>query len=146
MAVQCPKCGGNHTQAIRVVVQSGTSMSSGVVTGVGIGTGGVGVGLGTTTSISKTSLAAKFSQPDKPTIAPTVVLGLAALGSTPWLQAHGPDVGFRYASIGVWLIFLFILRRDFKQWKEYREYHKIWEPLYTKGFHCNECGFAFIPK
>jgi hypothetical protein len=92
---------------------------------VGIGNDGIGIGFDTTSGISKTSLAAKFSEPDKPTKGPTIVLGLATLASTPWLQAHGADIGFRYASIAVWLIFAFIFRRDWKEWKEYREYKNI---------------------
>jgi hypothetical protein len=146
MGLKCPNCGSDHTQAVSAVVQSGTSFSSGIVTGIGIGTGGVGAGVGTTTSISKTNLAARFSAPDKPTKIPTIILGLAAFGSTPWLQATGSDVGFRYASMVVWLIFLLIVAKDWKGWKTYNEYKRIWEPLYSKGFYCHSCDKSFFPK
>jgi hypothetical protein len=146
MKIQCPKCGGEHVQSVRVVVQSGTTHTTGVFTGVGVGTDGVGGGVGYSSSVGKTSLASKFSPPDKPTKLPTIILGLAALGSTPWLQAHGDDVGFRYASMVVWTIFALIVWKDVRDWKKYKEYFGIWQPLYNKGFHCNSCGASFIPN
>ena len=40
MGYKCPKCGGEHTQAIRAVLQSGTTYSTGAVNGMGLGAGG----------------------------------------------------------------------------------------------------------
>jgi hypothetical protein len=101
MGIQCPKCGGEHVQAIRVILQSGTSFSNGTVTGVGVGDGATGY-VGTVSSTSKTTLAARFSPPIQPALWPVVAQGAIALASSPWLQAHGPDVGWRYLSLALW--------------------------------------------
>ena len=61
MGYKCPKCGGENTQAIRAVLQSGTTYSTGVVNGMGLGTDGAGVFAGNTSSTSQTHLAARFA-------------------------------------------------------------------------------------
>ena len=50
MSIQCPKCGSDHIQSIRAVLQSGTTYSTGSVVGVGVGTNGAGTFGGTTSN------------------------------------------------------------------------------------------------
>ncbi len=67
MGIQCPKCGSDHVQSVRVILDSGTSLSSGTVTGVGVGSGATGY-VGTMNGVSQTSLAQRFSPPRKPAL------------------------------------------------------------------------------
>ena len=86
MGIQCPKCGSEHVQAVRVILQSGTSFNNGTVTGVGVGDGTTGY-VGTVSGTSKTTLAARFSPPVKPALWSVIAVGIMPLVSSPWLGA-----------------------------------------------------------
>ena len=90
MAITCPKCGSDHTQAIRAVLQSGTTYSTGSINGMGLGTSGAGVFSGTSSSTSQTTLAARFAPPKKPKKLEMIAGGVLALAATPWLFSKSP--------------------------------------------------------
>ena len=104
MGIQCPKCGSDHVQSVRVILDSGTSLSSGTVTGVGVGSGATGY-VGTVNGVSKTNLAHRFSPPKKPALWAVFALGVLPLVSSPWLAASGPDAIFRYMNLALWAVF-----------------------------------------
>lgn len=69
--MNCPSCGSDNTQAVKVLVTAGTrrGSSEGQSVGLGLGLGGgAGVGLGSTqsTSVSMTDLARRFAPPPPP--------------------------------------------------------------------------------
>jgi predicted nucleic-acid-binding Zn-ribbon protein len=144
MAIQCPKCGGEHVQAVKVILQSGTSFSSGTMTGLGVGTEGVGTYVGTSSGTSQTTLAARFSAPKKPALWAEIAIGLIALATSPWLAAHGPDAGFRYASLAVWAFFAYSFWGYRKKSAAYKVYYPKWKAMYDSGFFCHKCGNTFV--
>ena len=78
MEIQCPKCGGSHVQAVKVILQTGTTHSSGSVTGMGVGTNGGGAFVGTSYGSSQTTLASGFSMTRKPALWAEIAIGFIA--------------------------------------------------------------------
>jgi ribosomal protein S27AE len=145
MGMQCPKCGGDHVQAVRAILQSGTSFSSGIVSGVGAGSGG-GMFVGTTSGTSQTTLAARFSPPKKPTRGLMIFMGIVALATSPWLQANGPDVGFKYANMAIWLLLAYFVWSYRKESAVYKKQYPVWKAMHDDGFYCHRCGHAYISQ
>lgn len=141
MEMKCPKCGGQHVQAIRVILQSGTSFNSGTVTGIG-SDGGTYVG--TTGGMSQTNLAARFSMPKKPARGLMIFMGVVALASSPWLQASGADIGFRYVNIAIWGVFAYFVWSFRKESAAYKEQYPKWKAMYDNGFFCHRCGTSYL--
>lgn len=144
MGIQCPKCGSEHVQAVKVILQTGTTHSSGSVTGVGGGTDGGGAFVGISYGSSQTTLASRFSTPRKPALWAEIAIGLIALATSPWLAAHGPDAGFRYASLAVWAFFAYSFWGYRKKSAAYKDQYPKWKALYDSGFFCHKCGNAFL--
>lgn len=143
MSIQCPKCGGEHVQAVKVILQTGTSFSSGTMSGVGVGTDS-GIYVGTTSGTSTTHLAARFKEPRKPSKLEVIGTGVMALVSTPWLAATGPDVGFRYLNLALWAIFVWFVISYRKRLARYNDEYPRWKVLYDRGFFCHKCGNVFM--
>jgi hypothetical protein len=143
MEMKCPKCGGQHVQAVRVILQSGTSFNNGTVTGIGSDGGAF---VGTTGGISQTNLAARFSPPKKPTRGLMIFAGMVALASSPWLQASGPDVGFRYANMAIWCLFAYFVWSFRKESTVYKEQYLKWKAMHDNGFYCHRCGTSYISQ
>ena len=83
MALHCPQCSSEQVQAVRVILDSGTSFNSSTVTGVAVGNGG-GAFVGTAGGTSQTTLAARFKE---------------RATRLPWLAASGPDAAWRYMNL-----------------------------------------------
>jgi predicted RNA-binding Zn-ribbon protein involved in translation (DUF1610 family) len=144
MGILCPKCGGEHVQAVKVIVQTGTTYSSGTVSGVAVGTDGAGTFVGTSNGSSQTTLASRFNMPRKPALWPEIAIGLITLATSPWLAAHGPDAGFRYMSLAVWAFFAYSFLGYRKKLAAYKDYYPKWKAMYDSGFFCNKCGNTYI--
>ncbi len=143
MGIQCPKCGSDHVQSVRVILDSGTSLSSGTVTGVGVGSGATGY-VGTVNGVSKTNLAHRFSPPKKPALWAVFALGVLPLVSSPWLAASGPDVAFRYMNLALWAVFAHAVWSYRKKSAVYKVEFPKWKALYDSGFFCHRCGHTFL--
>lgn len=143
MGIQCPKCGSDHVQAVRVILQSGTTFSSGTVTGIGVGSDAMGY-VGTTSGISKTNLAARFSPPIKPALWPVFAQGGLALATSPWLAASGPDVGWRFMSLALWAVFAHAVWGYRKKSAKYKDEYPNWKALHDGGYYCHRCGNTYI--
>ncbi|QBP73855.1 hypothetical protein E2K99_01995 [Herbaspirillum huttiense] len=144
MGIQCPKCSGENVQAIRAILQSGTTFSSGTVTGIGVGDGS-GVFVGTTSGTSQTTLASRFSAPKKPSKLEVIGTGVMALASSPWLAANGPDVMWRYMNLAFWAVFAWFVWSYRKKSADYKEKYPKWKALHDNGYYCHRCGTAYIP-
>ena len=90
MALHCPQCASEQVQAVRVILDSGTSFNSSTVTGVAVGNGG-GAFVGTAGGTSQTTLAARFKEPVKPALWAVIALGLLPLatGLLGWCGLYG---------------------------------------------------------
>lgn len=144
MEMKCPKCGGQHVQAVRVILQSGTTFSNGSVTGVGLGDG-AGVFAGTTSGINQTTLAARFSPPKKPSKVEMIGAGVMALASSPWLAASGPDAMWRYLNLALWATFAWFVWSYRKKSAVYKERYPNWKAMHDNGFYCHRCGTSYFP-
>lgn len=144
MGILCPKCGGEHVQAVSVILQSGTSFNSGTVTGLGVGTGGAGTFVGTSNGTSQTTLASRFSPPKKPALWAEIAIGIIALAFSPMLGASGPDAGWRYLSMAVWAFFAYSFWGYMKKSSVYKEQYPKWKAMYDSGFFCHRCGNTFL--
>ncbi|MFZ6691805.1 hypothetical protein [Undibacterium sp. SXout20W] len=65
MGIECSKCGSDQAQAVRAILLSGTSTSTGSFTGIAAGSGG-GIVSGSTFNVNKTNLATMLSPPKEP--------------------------------------------------------------------------------
>lgn len=140
MGIQCPRCGSDHTQAIRAVIQSGTTYSTGSVVGVGLSTDGAGTFTGTSAGTSQTALAARFSQPKKPKKLEMIAGGVLALAATPWLFSKSPLMAI---SLGLLAWWAWEVRAYMKRNKRYQEDYPTWKKMYDHGFYCHSCTNAF---
>ncbi|WP_162175019.1 hypothetical protein [Paraburkholderia mimosarum] len=143
MATKCPKCGSDHTQAIRAVLQAGTTYSTGSINGMGLGTDGAGVFTGTSSSMSQTTLAARFAPPKKPKKLEMIAGGVLALASTPWLFSKSPLMAI---SLGLLAWWAWEIRAYMKRNKEYQERFPVWKTFNDRGYLCNQCGVSFLPR
>lgn len=143
MGIQCSKCGDEHVQAISVILQSGTSFTSSTMTGVGVGSGAGGF-VGNANSTSQTTLASRFRPPKKPALWVEVANGILALAFSPFLQARGPDAGWRYLSMAAWSYFAFSVWSYRKKSAAYSEQYPKWKAMYDSGFFCHRCGNTFL--
>ena len=143
MGIQCPKCGGDHVQSIKAILQSGTTYSTGSVIGVGAGTDGAGVFSGSSSNTSQTALAARFSQPKKPKKVEMIAGAVMALATSPWLFSKSPLVFFNLAILAwlAWEIHIFMKRN-----KRYQEDYPKWKALHDNGFFCHRCGETFASR
>ncbi len=143
MSIQCPKCGSDHIQSIRAVLQSGTTYSTGSVVGVGVGTNGAGTFGGTTSNTSQTTLAARFSPPKKPKKLEIIAGAIMSLATSPWLFSKSPLMAI---TIGIILWWLWEIRAYKKRDKIYKEQYPIWKNMQDYGYYCHRCGNAFPVK
>lgn len=143
MGMQCPKCGSEHVQAVRVILQAGTTFSNGSMTGIGVGSG-AGVFTATTSGMNQTTLAARFSPPKKPSRLEVIGTGVLALASSPWLGASGPDVAWRYLNLALWATFAFFVWIYRRKAAEYKDTYPKWKAMHDNGFYCHRCGTSYI--
>lgn len=139
MGIQCPKCGSDHVQSIKAVLQSGTIYSTGSMTGVGLGTDGAGVFAGSG-STSQTTLAARFSPPKKPKKLEIITDGILSLATSPWLFSKSPLMA---VSIGVIVWWAWEVRAYIKRCKKYRMDYPVWKNMHDHGFCCHRCTNVF---
>ncbi|MFT4242173.1 MAG: hypothetical protein QM569_07805 [Acidovorax sp.] len=146
MALHCPQCDSENVQAVRVILDSGTSFNSGTVTGVAVGSNGGGTFVGTSGSTSQTTLAARFSPPVKPALWAVIALGLLPLVTSPWLAASGPDAAWRYMNLALWAVFAHAVWSYRRKSAAYKEHLPKWKALHDHGFFCHRCGHTFMTK
>ncbi len=142
MATTCPKCGSDHTQAIRAVLQSGTTYSTGAVNGMGLGTGGAGVFSGTSSNTSQTHLAARFAEPKKPKKLEMIAGAVMSLATSPWLFSKEP---LAFITLGIMAWWAWEIRAYMKRNKEYQERFPVWKTFNDRGYLCHGCGSSFLP-
>lgn len=143
MGTQCPNCGGNHTQAIRAVIQAGTTYSNGSVVGVGVGTSGAGTFAGSSSTTSQTTLAARFSEPKKPKKLEMIAGGIMSVATSPWLFSKTP---LAFITIGLVAWWAWETRAYLKRSKRYAEHYPVWKNMYDYGYYCHACGNAFAVR
>jgi len=141
MAIKCPKCSSEKTQSVRAILQSGTTYSTGSMTGMGLGTDGAGVFSGSSSSTSQTHLAARFAPPKKPKKLEIIAGGILSLASSPWLFSGTPLMAI---SIGLIALWAWELRSYSKKNKKYQQEYPIWQSLHSNGFYCHTCANAFM--
>jgi len=140
MGTQCPKCGGHHTQAISAVVQSGTTQSTGSMTGIGVGTDSVGTFVGMSNSTSQTILASRFAAPKKPKKLEMIAGSVLVLATSPWLFSKTP-LAFISLGLAAWLAWeIFVFR---KRNKEYQARLPDWQWMYKSCSYCHSCTNVF---
>lgn len=143
MTIQCPKCGGTHTQGIRAVLQSGTTYSTGAVNGMGLGTDGAGVFAGTTSNTSQTHLAARFAEPKKPKKLEIIAGAVMSLATSPWLFSKEP---LAFITLGIMAWWAWEIRAYMKRSKVYKKSYPIWKNMQDYGYYCHTCANAFPVK
>lgn len=141
MAIKCPKCGSEHTQSIRTVVQAGTTFSNGSVSGIGLGTDGAGVFAGTTSSTSQTMLAARFGQPKKPKKLEIIMGGVFSLATSPWLFSKQ---ALMIIPLGMMAWWAWEIHAYKKRYKQYVRDYAVWNANNHGGYLCHTCGTSFI--
>jgi len=141
MGMQCPKCGSDHVQAIRTVLQSGTTYSTGSFNGVGLGTDGSGVFSGSSNGTSQTHLAARFNPPKKPKKLEMIAGGVLTLATTPWLFSKSLLMAI---SLGLLAWWAWEVRTYMKRHKEYVRDYAVWNAYNHGGYLCHRCGTSYI--
>ncbi|WP_413458991.1 hypothetical protein [Herbaspirillum huttiense] len=143
MAIQCPKCGSDQVQSVKAILQSGTTYSTGSVSGVGLGTDGAGVFTGSSSSTSQTTLAARFSPPKKPKKLEIIAGAVMSLATSAWLFSKSPLMAI---SIGIILWWAWEIRAYKKRDKKYKDEYPVWKNMHDHGFYCHRCANAFPVK
>ena len=141
MTIQCPKCGSDQVQSVRAILHSGTTFTTGSVSGVGVGTNGAGTFAGTGSSTSQTTLAARFSPPKKPSKLEVIGGTVLGLATSPFLFSGSP-LAFLSLAILAWLAWE--VRAYMKRDKKYKNEYPMWKNLHDHGFYCHRCASTFL--
>ena len=140
MSLLCKKCGSSHVQAVKVILDSGTSSGSGTFSGYGVGTSNSGVVTGVTSTYSQTNLASRFNPPAKGKSRGKYILWCLLLGGISFLA--GPDPAKYFLTANAIIISIGIFLNE-KKIKAYNENIGPWRNLYENGFFCHQCGSVF---
>lgn len=148
MSLICKKCGSSHVQAVKVILDSGTSSGSGAFSGYGVGTSNSGVVTGVTSTYSQTNLASRFNPPEKGKSRGAYILWIFLFGMLA-ISFGGLLEGPKYsqALYIIWgilgILFYYAIQKNEKKIKAYNKNIGPWRNLYENGFFCHQCGSVF---
>lgn len=140
MTMNCANCTSDNTQTIKAILASGTTFSSGTVSGTFVGTS-AGVVTGTAHHQSLTALASRFSRPQKPSKMEIIGGGVLTLAFSPFLGAGVPWVILPLA-VGAW--WLWEAKKYREKSREYQENYPKWKQLHDHGIYCHRCGSVSV--
>lgn len=143
MSIQCPHCSSEHVQSIKAIRQSGTSYSSGSMSGVGLSADGGGVFTGSGSSINQTALAARFAPPAKPKKLEIIAGGVLSAACSPFLLSKSP---LMILSLGMLAWWAWEIRAYRQRDQKYKEQYPHWKELHDHGFYCHRCAHSFLVK
>ncbi len=141
MGIQFPKCGSEHVQSIKAVLQSRTVYNTGSINGIGLGTSGAGVFAGNSISTSQTMLPARFAPPKKPSKIEIIAGGVLALAASPWLFSKSP---LMFISLGLLAWWAWEACSFTKKNKQYQKDYPVWKAFYNNAYLCHHCGNYFF--
>ena len=148
MSLVCKKCGSSHVQAVKVILDSGTSSGSGTFSGYGVGTSNSGVVTGVTSTYNQTNLASRFNPPVKGRSRAIYILevfmaGVLAICFANLLDkpAYSMPLYIIWGIIGI--LCYYGIQKNEKKIKAYNENIGPWRNLYENGFFCHQCGSVF---
>jgi hypothetical protein len=102
---------------------------------------GINTGVGTVSGTSKTTLASRFSPPEKPGWLGTIVMAFFLLWFTLGLILQVSI----FAGIIPLAILGHLVLKNAKKSNKYKKEYPKWLELYNKGFFCHRCGNTYIP-
>ena len=152
MGIECTKCGSDQVQAVKAILLSGTSTSTGSFSGIGAGSSGGDFVSGSTYNVNKTNLASMLSPPKKPYnknywVGFIMFCGLylfLAFGMS--FGPHGFSIAGPVITSVICIPFLYWLyNKGKKVQKNYDEKYPAWKKMHDNGFYCHRCTNIYIP-